>query len=95
MSVESLIQAGQKGYANIHDNDFYFSDSNFKEIGENEELTKFFMKQVDPDGSKYGGDVEKAKTGFLNDYTFKSITRKKRNSRRTSFSVCTIQLPTV
>ena len=72
MSVESLIQAGQKGYANIHDNDFYFSDSNFKEIGENEELTKFFMKQVDPDGSKYGGDVEKAKTGFLNDYTFKS-----------------------
>ena len=72
MSVESLIQAGQKGYANIHDNDFYFSDSNFKEIGENEELTKFFMNQVDPDGSKYGGDVEKAKTGFLNDYTFKS-----------------------
>ena len=72
MFVESLIQAGQKGYANIHDNDFYFSDSNFKEIGENEELTKFFMKQVDPDGSKYGGDVEKAKTGFLNDYTFKS-----------------------
>lgn len=72
MSVESLIQAGQKGYANIHDNDFYFSDSNFKEIGENEELTKFFMKQVDPDGSKYGGDVEKAKSGFLNDYTFKS-----------------------
>lgn len=72
MSVESLIQAGQKGYANIHDNDYYFSDSNFKEIGENEELTKFFMKTVDPDGSKYGGDVQKAKTGFLNDYTFKS-----------------------
>lgn len=72
MSVESLIQAGQKGYANIHDNDYYFSDSNFKEIGENEELTKFFMKTVDPDGSKYGGDVAKAKSGFLNDYTFKS-----------------------
>lgn len=72
MSILSMLKATEQGYSGTHDDNYFFANSSFNDIGKDEELTKFFLKQVDPDGSKYGGDVEKAKTGFLNDYTFKS-----------------------
>lgn len=72
MSILSMLKATEQGYSGTHDDNYFFANSSFNDIGKDEELTKFFLKQVDPDGSKYGGDIEKAKTGFLNDYTFKS-----------------------
>lgn len=72
MSILSMLKATEQGYSGTHDDNYFFANSSFNDIGKDEELTKFFLKQVDPDGSKYGGDVQKAKTGFLNDYTFKS-----------------------
>lgn len=72
MSILSMLKATEQGYSGTHDDNYFFANSSFNDIGKDEELTKFFMKTVDPEGSKYGNDVEKAKTGFLNDYTFKS-----------------------
>ena len=72
MSVRDNLSNFVDGYKDVHKDNYYFSDSSYDRIGKDEELTKFFLKQVDADGSKYGGDVEKAKNDFLNQYTFKS-----------------------
>lgn len=72
MSIRDNLSSYVDGYKDIHKDNYYFSDADFNSLGKDKEQTDLFMRIVDPKGTKYGGDVEKAKTGFLNDYTFKS-----------------------
>ena len=46
-----------------------FNGKTFDDIGVDQELTEHLQRTFDPDGSKYGGDVQKLKDGFLNDMT--------------------------
>ncbi|CAB4159183.1 hypothetical protein UFOVP708_60 [uncultured Caudovirales phage] len=50
--------------------DAYFRGATYQDIGVNKELTDHLFKQFDPDGTKYGGDVEKLKNDFLNQTTW-------------------------
>ena len=72
MSIRDNLSSYVDGYKDIHKDNYYFSDADFNSLGKDKEQTDLFMRIVDPKGTRYGGDVEKAKTGFLNDYTFKS-----------------------
>lgn len=72
MSIRDNLSSYVDGYKDIHKDNYYFSDADFNSLGKDKEQTDLFMRLVDPKGTRYGGDVEKAKTGFLNDYTFKS-----------------------
>lgn len=51
--------------------DRLFRDKTWADVGVDPELTDHLQRKLDPDGSKYGGDVEKLKTGFLNDMTMR------------------------
>lgn len=46
-----------------------FKDADWSQVGNNKELTDFLTKSLDPDGSKYGGDIEALKTDILNNRT--------------------------
>ena len=72
MSIRDNLSSYVDGYKDIHKDNYYFSDADFNSLGKDKEQTDLFLRLVDPKGTKYGGDIEKAKTGFLNDYTFKS-----------------------
>lgn len=55
-----------------NDPNSFFEGKTFDDIGKDEQLTAYLRKRLDPDGTKYGSDIEALKQGFLNDYTFRS-----------------------
>jgi hypothetical protein len=66
--------------------DILYTDKKFGDIGVDEDFTSYLHKLLDPDGSKYGGNADRLKEGFLNDRTFRanSITAQAVDFARSS-----------
>lgn len=56
----------QQAIPNIDAPDFLFKGKTFDDIGRDPELTSYLRKRYDPDGTKYGGDVQRLKAAVLN-----------------------------
>lgn len=59
----------RQAIADASDPSSLFKEATWDQVGKNKELTEFIQRSMDPDGSKYGGDIEALKTDMLNTVT--------------------------
>lgn len=66
----SLLLAGLRPTtSDIDAPDALFKGKSFADVGVDQELTDYLQRTYDPDGSKFGGDVSKLKSGLLDQMT--------------------------